>query len=593
MAAENLVAAGASGHLYEHGQKKEGVMNERVQSQDQEVCSKPVTRRELTKNMAMAGATLVLATTAATAMATEPLAASSSGDKAGSSQTSQTTAGETLIPATFSYEVIKPVEGVSAFSADPIDGGDIVESLECDVAICGAGLSGMVAALSCAENGLKVVVLEKGAECATRGAQIGAINSTFQSDAGGYVIDPIEFVEDGMASMGFRADRRLWKKFAERSGEALDWLIGNLDGACGDWVCDASPRVEKGGVTSWPDVVMPGTGMPGISSAFPELASKRGIDLRFSTPVVQLIQGDDRSIQGVIAKSDKGLIKISAARGIVLATGGYENNWEMLCQNIEPRDLAVAAWLNTTGTETGDGHLMGLAVGAAMDDYPHVMMNDPGVAANSGTSNFAISQPFLRVNRLGERFINESVSPEYLFAGISYQPGARDFIVMSGDITATLDAFIAGGGMPLSGADLAEALKSDQVEADSLEELAAKINVDSAQLQSTVDAYNACCDAGEDTDFGKDPAYLIPIREAPFYACEEGGGNLTTASGLKINERSMVLDEESRPIPGLYALGNVSGSMFDNYYPHHCQAVSHGRCVTFGYLVGRDLAGLE
>ena len=117
--------------------------------------------------------------------------------------------------------------------------------------------------------------------------------------------------------------------------------------------------------------------------------------------------------------------------------------------------------------------------------------------------------------------------------------------------------------------------------------------MDPDALKATVDRYNELCAKGEDEDFGKNPSTLLPMDEPPYYAIEESGSCLTTVSGLKVNERSQVLSTTGKVIDGLYALGNTSGSMFFGTYPHHISAVSHGRCLCFGYLVGRTLAGLE
>ena len=111
------------------------------------------------------------------------------------------------------------------------------------------------------------------------------------------------------------------------------------------------------------------------------------------------------------------------ARGVVLATGGYGHNWDIIVQRCRPRDMAVYAWNNPTTTDTGDGILMGLAVGAAEDDYPHVLMNDPAGALTGDRAN-GIMPAFLRVNRNGERFVNESLSFEYMTNAIMYQPDA-------------------------------------------------------------------------------------------------------------------------------------------------------------------------
>ena len=106
-------------------------------------------------------------------------------------------------------------------------------------------------------------------------------------------------------------------------------------------------------------------------------------------------------------------------------------------------------------------------------------------------------------------------------------------------------------------------------------------------------AGNAACEAGEDVKFQTPKDYLIKLDTPPYYAMEESGAFLATVGGLTVNEHSEVLDRNGNPIPGLYASGNVSGSMFYDTYPHQISGVSTGRCLTFGYILGRRLAGVE
>ena len=106
----------------------------------------------------------------------------------------------------------------------------------------------------------------------------------------------------------------------------------------------------------------------------------------------------------------------------------------------------------------------------------------------------------------------------------------------------------------------------------------------------TINHWNAMCEAGEDTDFHMLPSMMHPIKTAPFYANLEGAAALCTAGGLQITPNSEVLDTEFNVIPGLYAIGNVSGSMFHGTYPHNLNCISHSRCITFGYNVAKQLA---
>jgi succinate dehydrogenase/fumarate reductase flavoprotein subunit len=113
------------------------------------------------------------------------------------------------------------------------------------------------------------------------------------------------------------------------------------------------------------------------------------------------------------------------------------------------------------------------------------------------------------------------------------------------------------------------------------------------RLKKTIERYNELCEKGVDTDFDVPQNCLNPIKTPPYYALRENINMLLTVSGLRITPQSEVIDKETQaPIPGIYAVGNVSGGMFLGTYAHHVNGVSHSRCVTFGYLLGKRLAGL-
>lgn len=492
-----------------------------------------------------------------------------------------------LMPNPGQLQFHPPVQGEVAYVADPIADSEIIQTVECDVVVCGAGLSGLSCAVSASENGLSTVVLEKGSVFAARGTEIGAIGDSVHV-AAGVELDPTQYLNDAMNTAHFRCDRNVWMRWIERSGEALDWGMEKTLDNCGSFYCLGGNSVYEG-VTTWGTGVRMENGFYSFVEGLEAVAVASGAQILYETPAVQLVQEDGR-ITGVIAKAADGYVKYVAALGVVLATGGYEHNWEMIAQRCRPRDMAVYAWNNPTVTDTGDGILMGLAVGAAEDDYPHVLMNDPAGALTGNRAN-GIMPAFLRVNLNGERFVNESLSFEYMTNAIMYQTGACDFVLMSGDLAAAIDA--AKGGAPWSTEDMIASIEPVMIQADTLEGLAKTCGINFENLSKTVERYNELCALGEDLDFGKSASALLPLEEGPYYAVQESGTCLVTVNGLRTDADSRVLDIADQPIAGLYALGNSSGSMFFGTYPHHMSAISHGRCLTFGYLLGRQLAGLE
>jgi hypothetical protein len=126
--------------------------------------------------------------------------------------------------------------------------------------------------------------------------------------------------------------------------------------------------------------------------------------------------------------------------------------------------------------------------------------------------------------------------------------------------------------------------------ADSLQELASLMKVDPATFQREVDKYNASYDAGVDSDYHKRKELLTPIRKPPYYAVKFGPSVLAVCGGLEVNEQMQVLDDNQEPIPGLFASGNASGGRYGVDYPVVMNGNSHGTAMTFGFLVGEDLA---
>ena len=128
------------------------------------------------------------------------------------------------------------------------------------------------------------------------------------------------------------------------------------------------------------------------------------------------------------------------------------------------------------------------------------------------------------------------------------------------------------------------------IKADTIAELAEKLGVPADKLQESVDGYNAAYEAGKDVKFDVPAQFLSEIKTAPFYATPVVCSVLTIPFGLHVNDDSQVCTEEDEPIDGLFAVGNVQGDFFGLNYPVHCPGVSHGRCLTFGQLVGEALA---
>ncbi len=503
----------------------------------------------------------------------------------------------------------------------PVDEFEFAETIDCDIVIVGAGTAGMPAAISAAQEGASVVVLEKQASGFGMRNYIGAVGTTTQKNAG-VEISEKEIVQELLRYSSYRADASLIKLWAERSGEAIDWYTGLMEeGDMHVWLETDINDDPESQFKEWSTCHMyynldnPDLTETSIMSAKME---ELGCDVRYSTPMVQLIQ-EDGKVTGVVAQNDEdAYIRVNASKGVVLATGGYANDVDML-KALNMKDYLGNVMTYCDPASTGDGIRAAHFAGGQMD-LAHTAMyfqrgcTMPGSVGGDWSTPalwWMGSQPFLQVNRKGERFANESLPYDYNLHQAAGQSGHVFVSVFDSSWQEDVTAFHTIGCSRIipaeqlsqgyegvkwtfeqvMAASFNPALESGQlVQADTIEELAEKMGMDSSVLSATVEHYNELCAAGEDVDFYKESFRMRPVDEPPFYAVTVGGQLLCTMDGMWINTHCQVLDENHEPIEGLYAIGNDSGCYFADCYPELIVGAAAGRSVTFGYLVGKELA---
>lgn len=484
----------------------------------------------------------------------------------------------------------------------------IARTVDSDILIIGAGLSGCACACAAAEAGGNVTVVEKTGSWVGRGGGFGAINSRYM-DAQGITVDKVNAKQHWIAQCASRANEDLIVKFFNHSEEASNWLLDKAE--------RNNCSIMVGAFYSHDDVYaeQPGYHMV-MATEKSNLESKQfagaellyldavaaGAEFVFNSPAVQLVKENNRVV-GAICKTQEGYVQYRAASGVVLCTGDIGGDIEM-CKAYAPICVEYGqprSQYTPMGVNTGDGHKMGMWVGAALQDAPFPTMMHPQAFC-------WFHGPFLFVNDEGKRFMCEDTWVQGKSLAINRQPNGEAWSIFDANWPSDLvEGLPYGGGMFWDsfrpyGSDISlapeyfktqipEYIKNGiAYEADTLEELASKIGCDSATFKATVERYNSMCEAKEDTDYYKKPVFLTPVKEGPFYALKVGPALLTVTGGLRTNVDFQCLDQQGSAIEGLYALGNCMGDVTAVDYPINVAGNSHGRCITYGYLLGKSLA---
>lgn len=509
----------------------------------------------------------------------------------------------------------------------------ISETVEADIVVIGAGNGGIVAATTAAQEGAKVIVLEKAGQVASAREAIGALNAEadHQEDVP-TLLNHANSVESGDANM------LMYKTWAEKSGEMINWMKETLEpkGMCFpfEWHTPDDPHAYYPAMCYNPIMGEYNPDGPnyGAYAHLEVLAdvftNDLGGEIRFNTPAQQLVIDDSGKVTGVISTDSDGKgVQVNANKGVIICTGGYGANLEML------NDLAEGntKWCGLTSatTEEGDGIKMALWAGAQLEAGGAAMIWNRAILPDgfsfsddrSGGDIFLPgSQPFLHVNINGERFMNEDQCYPMSYAAGANQPGHYSWIVWDGDYWEDIQKFDTGGCSRLVPAPSGTAFNADVYDceamskehldsfwlepriesgmlkkADTLDELAKAMEFDADQtatFKATIDRYNQMADAGVDTDFGK-PAYrLSDVKTAPFYAARIAGALLVTIHGVITDVNSQPLREDGTVIDGLYVCGNDQGGFYPHNYPSNFTGINAGRTATFARIAAKHALGV-
>jgi succinate dehydrogenase/fumarate reductase flavoprotein subunit len=508
-----------------------------------------------------------------------------------------------------------------------LDNGSFDEDY--DVIVVGYGFAGGIAAIEAARNGAKVLICEKmpqpggisicsgGAVRCARNAD-DAFSYLQATNAGTTPYDVLKVLAEGMVS----------------AESYVKWLISSVPGATlkpmadkkggnypfPGWQTFYSAQVQATSAVDlaamFPNVrTKPSSGAPAMFWVINQNLRRLGVDVRVHTPVKRLIRSARNEILGIVGDTNSGERRIAARRAVVLASGGFEANDEMKRRYWEGKPVLTAS----TRGNTGDGVHMAQAVGADLwhmwhfhgcyafkhpdPDFPFALrvkrLPDWNPAQKSEAD---VKMVWIIVDRSGRRYMNESPpycqdtahrpmhlldpetmsyprNPSYL---ITDERGRTSYPL--GDIRTNDHEF----GYQWSDDNRKEIELGILKQAATLDGLAAKIGMETAQLAATIRRWNDLCDQGQDLDFGRPPGTMMRIDSPPYYCGEVFPAVSNTQGGPVHNPSQQIVDTGGAPIARLYAAGEL-GSSFGHLY---LSGGNIAECFVTGWIAGREAAAL-
>ncbi|WP_417134999.1 FAD-binding protein [Rubneribacter badeniensis] len=557
-----------------------------------------------------------------------------------------------------------------------IDEADIVQTVDTEILVLGGGNAGIQCALAAAEGGAKVDVVEKATEDArkVKGEDIGHCNSKFLIDQGYGPYDVGEIVEEFCIRCGGRVRPEILRKYVANSGEAVDHMMDLVQWPddriklCATTIepdvspCDPSQVIcqvpgialdgytdwpmKRGGYRSWPGTAMfmgtirhdideeNGNGV-GAFSRLDEVqqfsilkGQELGATWHFNETATVLVQDEQGAVTGAITEGPDGYVKYNASKAVVLATGDYSQNADMLWGlQDELVEWAMRAGktkedLVGMSPNMGEGIKMACWAGGFVEASPRAT-NQNGSGANGPWGVC----PMLWLNANGDRFMNEA-SVQQNFPEIIRQPKGLIAAITDANWAESVKNGAPDHGSPNFGrveyfTELQEDMEKVELDnpegtecrtmciaerthkvvygSETLEGLLGILGYEGEALENalaSIERYNELCHAGIDSDFGKDAECMIPVETPPFYASTAQNQRwlnvgLGTMGGLETDDDMNVTDKDGNPIPGLYAIGRCLGGTFGFSNPNPWAGKNIGSAVTLGRVCGKLLTGQD
>ena len=476
-----------------------------------------------------------------------------------------------------------------------------------DIVIAGGGLGGLSAALTAAENGWKAIVLEKmhfvgGAGLYPEGSL--GIGTRIQKENGIQITTGNVFAKV-MEFHHWRCNASVIRRLLNESGETIDWLSDQ--GVVFEGIKTLFPPEKS--LQVWH--VFKGRGAR-VVKVLSEIFKRKGGLILTRTPARELLIDAQGRVAGIVAENTQGDTVTVSAKAVILATGGFASNKAMLQKYVPDVSSPGMAKLMYRGPvvdgRTGDGINLALSVDAALagmgtlaGNSPY-LDNEPAIRQFSGPAYLqqmrcALSQPFLWVNKRGDRFYNESFGSVFsdVYNALTSNGGLmwsifdedmKTSLVENGPLTPFNAKVVPGKKMTALDQGIMKGIESGfAFKADTIGDLADKIGIVPGKLLETIEKVNGYGERKEDPDFGRKPEHLVRfnMKKGPYYALKGLRAFFLTLGGVKVNANMQALDGKDRVIPRLYIAGQDMGGLYDSTY----DLLAEGSASSFAFSSGR------
>lgn len=447
-----------------------------------------------------------------------------------------------------------------------------------DVIVLGAGGAGLSAAITAAEEGASVIVVEKmpmvGGNTLISGAEMAAPGNWIQKEQG-IEDDKDKFYEDILKGGDNENNPDLVRVLADSALEAAEWLRDEVQVTFEDYM------LFFGGHSVERSLVPLNASGVELIQKLNAKALELGVEIHTDTPAVEIIMENGKAV-GAKAEYDGNEVTYRANRGVIVATGGFGSNLDMRVKYNPEMDEKILS-TNTVGS-TGDGIVMAEQIGGAIVDMEYIQTYptcDPERGTLLYVGDVRLEGRSILVNLEGKRFVEELERRDVISKAVTEQTGGVSYM------------FFDEASMVASKVNVKHKEEYDNliergilVKADTIEEAAAHFGIDAEELKKTISRYNEYAENGKDLEFNK-RGKLVAFTEGPYYIMKSIPAIHHTMGGIKINTDAQVVNTDGNVINGLYAAGEVTG---DIHGTNRLGSDAIADIVVFGKIAGKNAA---